>query len=103
MSMTRRLVRASALPRPADEFFQEKHDPPVVTTRVVGSLINVKTLCGVTLACRIVEVRRVTSGVVYDVRPAGDPMVREFQKAGVPVTPENARDKFVAFDWQILP
>lgn len=100
--MTRRLVKTSPVVRSADDFFQEKNDPPVVTARVVGSVINVKTFCGVTLACRIVEVRRVSSGVVYEVRPAGDPMVREFQKTGVPVNPDNAREKFVAFDWQIL-
>ena len=100
--MTRRLVRTSPIPKSADDFFEENHDLQDVTPRVVGSVIYVKTFCGVTLACRIVEVRRVSSGVVYEVRPAGDPMVREFQKTGVPVNPDNAREKFVAFDWQIL-
>jgi hypothetical protein len=100
--MTRRLVRTSPIPKSADDFFEEKHSPPVVTSRVTGSVINVKTFCGVTLSCRIIGVRSVTSGVVYDVRPASDPMVREFQKAGVPVNPDNAREKFVVFVWQIL-
>lgn len=101
--MTRRLVRSSPIPRSADDFFQDRREPAVVATRVVGSVINVRTFCGVTLTCRILEVRSSADGVVYDVKPAGDPMIRAFQKAGVPVNLENAREKFVAFDWQILP
>lgn len=100
--MTRRLVRTSALPKSADNFFDDKTQAPVTIKRAVGSLIVVKTFCGVTIQCRIVEVRSVSGDTVYDVKPAGDPLVREFQKAGVPVNDENARDKFVAFEWQVI-
>jgi hypothetical protein len=35
------------------------------------------------------------------VKPAGDPKVNEFQKAGCPVSQATAFDQFVAFEWQI--
>lgn len=95
----KRIVRtgASALPPSADAYRHELQ-PPVVKTHPPGSLLKIRTFCGVEIICTVTGVR----GQVYDVRPAGDPMINEFQKAGVPITPSNARDQFVAFEWQIV-
>ena len=94
----RRLVRSTPV-QSADDFFKNRVDPPVKTNLAVGSTIKVKTFCGVEIRCRIIAIR---GSDIYDVEPAGDPMIREFQKAGCPVSESNAHNRFVAFDWQII-
>jgi len=95
----KRIIRTGAtdLPPSADSY-RSTDAPAVVKTYPPGTLVKVRTFSGVEIMCTIVGIR----AQVYDVRPAGDPMIRDFQKAGVPITPANARDQFVAFEWQIL-
>jgi len=59
------------------------------------------TYCGVEILCKVVGTRDVSGNTLYEVRPAGDTKEKEFQKAGVPIAPQNSRDQFVAFEWQI--
>lgn len=62
------------------------------------SLVDVETYCGVKVRCEIVEVRRLSSGAVYTVKPKEDKEA-EFRKAGVPKGDWSAY--FTAFDWQV--
>lgn len=64
----------------------------------VGSIITVKTYAGPEIKCRVDQVRRLKSGVAYDVTPIEDKS-QELKRAGVPV--KDPREKFVAFDCQI--
>lgn len=68
----------------------------------MGRKIRVKTFCGVEIDCIVKNVRRREDHPIYDVVPAGDPKLREFRLAGVPVDEKNCRDPFVVFNWQIL-
>lgn len=99
----RRIVRTGAtdLPPSADSY-KAAAAPSVIVTHSPGTTIGVITYAGVKVMCKVVEVRKLKSGLAYDVRPVGDPMVKEFQKAGVPITQDNCYSQFVAFDWQIL-
>jgi hypothetical protein len=74
----------------------------VTTSFAVGKAIRVRTFSGVEIVCIIKNVRHTNTGPIYDVVPGNDPKVKEFRAAGVPVDDNNARDPFVAFDWQIL-
>ena len=62
------------------------------------SLVEVETYCGVKIKCEIVEVRRLTSGVAYTVKPREN-KEEELRKAGVPKG--DWQSYFTAFDWQI--
>lgn len=62
------------------------------------SLVDVETYCGVKVRCEIVEVRRLSSGAAYTVKPKEDKEA-EFNKAGVPKGDWAAY--FTAFDWQV--
>lgn len=100
----KRLVRtgASSLPPAADSWVHEQ--PVAITHRKLqsGKTILVKTYCGVEITCIIRKVRGNPDDPIYDVSPVGDLKVAEFRKAGVPVDDNNARNDFVAFDWQIV-
>jgi len=99
----RRIVRtgATTLP-PAADSYKPTPAPAVIITHQPGAHIGVVTYCGVRIMCKVIGVRKLKDGFAYDVKPVGDPKVKEFQKAGVPTTQENAYEQFVAFDWQIL-
>lgn len=71
------------------------YDGPVVP---LWSLVDVETYCGVKVRCEIVEIRRMTSGVAYTVKPKED-KEDEFRRAGVPKGDWAAY--FTAFDWQV--
>lgn len=62
------------------------------------SLVDVETYCGVKVRCEIVEVRRLSSGAAYTVKPKEDKEA-EFRRAGVPKGDWAAY--FTAFDWQV--
>ena len=62
------------------------------------SLVDVETYCGVKVRCEIVEVRRMSSGAAYTVKPKEDKEA-EFRKACVPKGDWAAY--FTAFDWQV--
>jgi len=62
------------------------------------SLVDVETYCGVKVRCEIVEVRRMSSGAAYTVKPKED-KEDEFRRAGVPKGDWAAY--FTAFDWQM--
>lgn len=63
-----------------------------------GSIITVKTYAGPEIKCRVDQVRRLKSGVAYDVTPIED-KTQELKRAGVPV--KDPKEKFVAFDFQV--
>ena len=71
------------------------YDGPVLP---MWSLVDVETYCGVKVRCEIVEVRRMSSGAAYTVKPKEDKEA-EFRKAGVPKGDWAAY--FTAFDWQV--
>jgi hypothetical protein len=62
------------------------------------TLVEVETYCGVKIKCEIVEVRRLSSGVAYTVKPREN-KEEELRKAGVPKG--DWQSYFTAFDWQI--
>ncbi len=89
------------LPPSADSAYQDSQSS-VTRTHSSGKVVKVKTYCGVTLQCSIVSSRYAEKGVIYEVKPYGNSMINEFNRAGVPTTNENAWDTFVAFDWQVI-
>jgi len=99
----KRLVRtgAAALPPSADNQAWDK--PVSVTPRrhTPGTAVRVMTFCGVELTGVVKSVRIVSGDPVYDVTPMGNLKIAEQRKAGVPVDETNARQDFVAFEWQI--
>jgi hypothetical protein len=99
----RRIVRTGAtdLPPSADSY-KAAATPAVTVTHPPGATISVMTYAGVKVMCKVVGVRKLKEGCAYDVRPLGDLKVKDFQKAGVPITQDNGAGQFVAFDWQIL-
>jgi len=99
----KRIVRTGAtnLPPSADSY-RHVEGPPVIVGRAVGTSVTVRTYCGVDVTCKVVTMKQTKDGIRYEVRPVGDLKVRDFQKAGVPITSDNAGAQFVAFDWQIL-
>ena len=62
------------------------------------TLVEVETYCGVKIKCEIVEVRRLSSGFAYTVKPREN-KEEELRKAGVPKG--DWQSYFTAFDWQI--
>jgi len=50
----------------------------------------------------VLDMKQVKDGIRYEVKPVGDLKVRDFQKAGVPITQDNAQSQFVVFDWQVV-
>jgi hypothetical protein len=84
----------------ADTYTQR--EPAVIASYTVGRTLLIRTFSGVEIFVQVCGVRKTSSGPVYDVKPVGDLKVKEFQKAGVPVTDSNAADQFVAFDWQVI-
>lgn len=98
----KRIIRPTArdLPLSADAYAQR--EPAVTTSYTPGRSLLIRTFSGVEITVQVCAVRQTSTGPVYDVKPVGDLKVKEFQKAGVPVTDANARDQFVAFDWQVI-
>jgi len=99
----KRIVRTGAtnLPPMADSY-RHPEVPPVTVGHAIGSVIQVRTYSGVEISCKVLDMRQVKDGIRYEVKPVGDLKVRDFQKAGVPITQDNAQVQFVAFDWQIV-
>jgi len=98
-----RTIRTSikTLPPSADSAYED-NQPGVTQSHFAGKVIKVKTYCGVILQCRVISSRYAEKGIIYEVKPHNDPMINEFNRAGVPTTNENAWDTFVAFDWQVV-
>lgn len=82
--------------------YRPPESPPVTVGHAIGSIIQVRTYCGVEISCKVLDMRQVKDGIRYEVKPVGDLKVRDFQKAGVPITQDNAQGQFVAFDWQVV-
>jgi len=97
-----KVIRRTAkdLPPVADTYTQK--EPDVMASYRAGKALYIRTFSGVELMVEIIKVRQTSTGPVYDVKPVGDPKIKEFQKAGVPVNESNAREQFVAFDWQVI-
>jgi len=98
----KRIVRTGAtnLPPMADGY-RPPEAPPVTVGHAIGSVVHVLTFCGVEISCKVLDMRQAKDGIRYEVKPVGDLKVRDFQKAGVPITQDNAQGQFVAFDWQV--
>lgn len=104
--MHRRRVRRIARPvstdlPPSADKYTPAPTPSVTINHAVGSTIHVKTFSGVEISCTVVGTRDMSGDTLYEVKPRGDLKVKELQKAGVPITPENVGGHFMAFEWQI--
>lgn len=97
--MSKVIRRPGGLPQRADDHFDS---PPVQITHRAQAHVSVKTFCGVTIRCRVIESRGLDDSPIYWVKPTENKW-KEFKDAGVPMTPDNAMDPFTAFDWQITP
>ncbi len=69
-------------------------DPALPLERTV----TVKTYAGPSIKCKIIAIRRLKSGIAYDVVPLEDKST-ELKRSGVPQDKGSAQ--FVAFDFQI--
>ncbi len=64
----------------------------------IGHTVTVKTYAGPSIKCKIIAIRRLKSGIAYDVVPLEDKSA-ELKRSGVPQ--DRGSEQFVAFDFQI--
>jgi hypothetical protein len=65
----------------------------------LGHTVTVKTYAGPNIKCKIIAIRRLKSGIAYDVVPLEDKST-ELKRSGVPQ--DRGSEQFVAFDFQII-
>ncbi len=98
----KRIVRSGArdLPPSADRY--EPPKPAVVETHASGKVLSVLTHAGVEVTCKVVGVRALPEGPIYEVVAVGNKKVKELRDAGVPVDDDTVCHKFMVFPWQVV-